>query len=190
MGRDGASLEVYCDMHTDGGGWTVFQRRQNGATDFYRGWNDYKNGFGDLNGNCWLGLDYISQLTAKQSSLRIELTNVKGRKAYAKYGKFQVGAEGTKYKLEVSGFSGNAGDSLTYHNNMPFTTKDRDNDGYRYNCAIQHKGAWWFNGCRHSDLNAMHPDKKSSPTTSMTWYHMDRERGTISFSEMKLRRIQ
>lgn len=33
----------------------VFQRRINGKTDFYRGWNEYENEFGDLNAEYWLG---------------------------------------------------------------------------------------------------------------------------------------
>ena len=32
----------------DGGGWLVVQRRASKDVDFYRGWNDYKYGFGDL----------------------------------------------------------------------------------------------------------------------------------------------
>ncbi|CAB4021381.1 Hypothetical predicted protein [Paramuricea clavata] len=71
---DLGSFHVRCDMQTDGGGWTVFQRRQDASVDFYRGWQDYKNSFGDLNGNFWLGLDRIHRLTKSgQNILRVDL---------------------------------------------------------------------------------------------------------------------
>ena len=65
---------VYCDMRPDGGGWNVFQRRQDGSVDFYRGWKDYKAGFGELTAEFWLGNDKIHRLTASRpSSLRVDL---------------------------------------------------------------------------------------------------------------------
>ena len=55
-------------METDGGGWIVIQRR-NASTrwvNFARGWVDYKNGFGDLDGEFWIGLQQIYELTNQQ----------------------------------------------------------------------------------------------------------------------------
>ena len=71
-------LQVYCDMETDGGGWTVLQRRQDGSEDFFRTWNDYTAGFGDLNGEFWLGLEAIHRLAPMQfdrsvTTLRVDL---------------------------------------------------------------------------------------------------------------------
>ncbi|XP_053386210.1 angiopoietin-1-like [Mercenaria mercenaria] len=134
---DKTVVPIYCDMATDNGGWTVFQRRQDGSVDFYRDWNDYKYGFGGLDGEFWLGNEYVNILTddGETHELRIDLEDHDGNRAYAKYSKFKVGSESTNYTLEVSGYSGDAGDSLfkpsnnyRIHNGMQFSTKDRDND--------------------------------------------------------------
>ncbi|KAL9967661.1 hypothetical protein ACROYT_G025941 [Oculina patagonica] len=157
------SFTVYCDMRTDGGGWTVFQRRQDGSVDFYRGWNDYKAGFGQLTAEFWLGNDKIHRLTASRpSSLRVEMEDWNGVKVYAKYGKFNIGNEQAQYRLEVGSYSGTAGDMLAYHNTMAFTTKDRDNDRDNGNCAVVWRGAWWYNDCgRRSNLNGQYLGNKN-----------------------------
>ena len=75
------TFQVYCDMDTDGGGWVVFQRRMDGTVDFYRNWADYLKGFGDLNGEFWLGLYKIHRLTqATNTTLRIDLADFEGEK--------------------------------------------------------------------------------------------------------------
>ena len=142
-------------METDGGGWTVFQRRQDGSVDFYRYWTDYENGFGNLTGEFWLGLGKINRLTKKQSNtLRVDLGDFDGNTSYAQYTTFSVGNSTTEYTLTVGGYSGTAGDDLAYQNGMKFATRDKDNDNWSSgNCAQQHHGAWWFNGCFNSHLN-------------------------------------
>ena len=93
---------------TPGRGWTIFQRRIDGSGDFYRDWIDYKNGFGDLNGEYWLGLDKIHRLSASgQNVLRVDLESFENETRYAIYGKFSVGNEGEKYVLSVGQYTGN-----------------------------------------------------------------------------------
>jgi len=142
---------AYCDM--ENGGWTVIQRRVDDTVDFYRDWIEYERGFGDPNGNFWLGLKSIHLLTLQSAELMVTIENFNGEVFKALYAFFSVGSAMTNYQLLVSGFSGTAADSLSYHNNMPFSTRDQDHDKNNRNCATTHHGAWWYNSCHHSNLN-------------------------------------
>ena len=94
-------------MTTSGGGWTVFQRRLDGSVDFYRGWQDYKHGFGDLKGEFWLGLDKIHRLTrVTKYVLRIDMGDSSGNTRYALYSSFAVSSEKSKYQLSLGTYSG------------------------------------------------------------------------------------
>ena len=84
----------------------MFQKRLDGSVDFYRDWDDYKRGFGILNGEFWLGLDKIHRLTKQQSRLRADLEDFSGKLAYAEYSFFGVGDEASKYKLRLGTYSG------------------------------------------------------------------------------------
>ena len=190
MNPDGRGFfNVYCDMRTDGGGWTVFQRRQDGSVDFYRGWNDYKSGFGQLTAEFWLGNDKIHRLTAaRPSTLRVELEDWNGVRVYAKYGKFNIGDEQAKYRLEVGSYSGTAGDSLAYHNNMAFSTKNRDNDSNESsNCAVSWTGAWWYKGCHYSNLNGKYLGNVKGSGAGVDWWYFKQHHLSLKFTEMKLR---
>ncbi|KAK3708277.1 hypothetical protein QZH41_005993 [Actinostola sp. cb2023] len=181
------AFQVYCDMKTDGGGWTVFQRRQDGSVDFYRDWQQYKTGFGNLNDEFWLGNDYIHRLTARTaSSLRVDVGDWGGTRKYAKYGSFSIGDESDKYRLSVGSHSGTAGDSLIHHDNMAFSTKDRDNDQASSNCAVEHTGAWWYNNCHNSNLNGKYVGNMVD-TKGVSWYHFHNNWLSLKTSEMKLR---
>eukprot|EP00112_Aurelia_sp_Birch-Aquarium-sp1_P020532 Seg5312.1 transcript_id=Seg5312.1/GoldUCD/mRNA.D3Y31 product=Ryncolin-2 protein_id=Seg5312.1/GoldUCD/D3Y31 len=184
-----APISVYCDMKTDGGGWTVIQRRVDGSTDFNRGWEEYQRGFGDRNRDFWLGLDAIHAMTARNVILRIDLTDIYGKKVFAEYKKFRVGSEESNYKLEISEYSGNATDAMKMHNGMSFTTKDRDNDKFNYNCAVNWKGGWWYNDCLEAHLNGLFTIGLSSRNNAeyMSWNTLNFERGDIFSCEMKLR---
>ena len=141
-------------METDGGEWTVFQRRMDGSVDFYRNWADYQQGFGNLSGEFWLGLDKIHRLTTTATELYVDMRDFEGNSAYAQYTSFSVGDSSSKYILTVSGYSGTAGDSLTSpYNGHKFSTRDQDNDADSRNCAQAFKGAWQYGNCHYSNLN-------------------------------------
>ena len=103
-------------MTTDGGGWTVFQRRVDGSVDFYQGWTEYKFGFGNLNGEFWLGNDNLHLIAAAgKMTLRFDLEDFDGNVVFAEYSIFKVADGSDKYRLSIGGYSGTAGDSMAYH---------------------------------------------------------------------------
>ena len=177
---------VLCDTFTDGGGWFVFQRRVTGDVNFYRGWKDYKQGFGSLDGDFWLGLDNIHAITnTGVFELRIDMI-YNGNFAFAHYDSFSVGDEESNYILQVGHYDGTAGESfIAKHNGMPFSTHDRDNDQYGQNCAVLYVGAWWYNSCHVSNLNGQWG---AGGNRGPRWNTLS---GTnaVSYSEMKARRI-
>ena len=193
----GKPFSVWCDMKNRGG-WTVFQRRRDGSENFYRGWADYENGFGNVKGEHWLGLKKVSCLTSVGvTKLRIDLIDFVGHSKFACYDHFHVGSPSTNYKLTIGGYQnwgiGAAGDSMTSHNlnGMPFSTHDRDNDkSSGTNCAVHHQGAWWHNACTHSNLNGLYLNGHSN-YRGVTWYYFNATASswlTLRYSDMKLRR--
>ena len=84
----------------------MVQKRLDGSVNFYRGWDDYKQGFGNLSGEFWLGLDKIHRLTRKLSKLRVDLEDFSGNTAFAQYNLFEVGGEGNQYRLSTGTYSG------------------------------------------------------------------------------------
>eukprot|EP00736_Rhodelphis_marinus_P000713 Rmarinus@m.19555 len=166
-------VSVWCDMETEGGGWTVIQSRVNDDTSFYRTWNDYEVGFGDPTTNIWIGLQNMHYLTnAGNAELRIEMTYA-GSQYYEHYSHFMVGTPGSYYQLTASGAYGTAGDSLTYHSGRLFSTYDADHDSYSYSCSSTFSGAWWYGACHHSNLNGLYlGGSHSSYADGVNWYHL------------------
>ncbi|XP_054483061.1 microfibril-associated glycoprotein 4-like [Anoplopoma fimbria] len=153
-----SAVQAYCDMKSEGGGWTVIQRRMDGSVNFYRPWDQYKLGFGSAVGEHWLGLDNIHYLTHnKKYELLVEMEDFDGKKVFARYSQFSVGAECDGFVLKVSGFTnGGAGDSLSYHSGQKFTTFDKDQDSNAENCAKRYLGAFWYNTCHSSNPNGVY----------------------------------
>ena len=194
-----SSISVYCDMKTDGGGWTVLLKRQDGSVDFYRNWTDYKSGFGNLEGEHWLGLDNMYLLTHQSSAppqLRVDLADWEGNTSFAKYDQFSVGAEDSDYTLSVSGYrsASTAGDSLTSHNGQRFSTPDRDNDmaitSPAAHCAVYYHGPWWHRYCYQSLLTGTYYTSggpRSSPPHGIIWSSWKGYHYSLRVAEMKIR---
>ncbi|KAL3885243.1 hypothetical protein ACJMK2_025331 [Sinanodonta woodiana] len=187
---DGRQQGIYvrCDMDTDGGGWTFIQRRVSGDVDFYRNWSDYKQGFGDLNGNFWVGNDNIHSITAQGNyQLRIDLSLLVTNKTYATYSSFKVGDENSGYFLTVGWYSGTAGDSFSYQSGAKFSTKDQDNDIYESNCAELYKGGWWYKSCHQSNLNGYYGSIAYGQ--GIHWLSFSGYYTSLVYTDMKVRKL-
>ncbi|XP_062611749.1 tenascin-like [Saccostrea cucullata] len=145
----GKPTTVYCKMK-DGYNWMVIFRRTIGDVPFNNVWSSYENGFGNKDGDHWIGLSIINHFTSSGwCRLRIEMEDVLSYVGYARYRTFLVGGASEGYKLTLSGYSGTAGfDAFSYHNNMKFSTKDNDNDeSATTNCALEYGHPWWNRDC-------------------------------------------
>ena len=194
---------VYCDQTTQGGGWTVFQRRQDGLVDFNRNWNDYKHGFGNLEGEFWFGNDNIYDLTKpsfspKKSQLLINMRMKEQNDTvvYVKYNTFEITDEVSKYILKINGLSGNVKklNEMDYNNNRKFTTFDNDNGRRNFgnggsDCASKTKyggsGGWWYGQCSSVFLNGQYKFTKKNGEIFWDW---DMTKVQPEHVEMKMRR--
>uniref|UniRef100_A0A182YTV1 Fibrinogen C-terminal domain-containing protein n=1 Tax=Biomphalaria glabrata TaxID=6526 RepID=A0A182YTV1_BIOGL len=181
-----SGLKVMCDTKTDGGGWIIFQRRINGEVDFYRGWKEYRDGFGDYAiGEFYLGNEYISKLTSTRNfDLRIDF-KFNHKTYFVEFSDFRILNETNNYQLKIGKYKGNTSDDFSYHNNMKFSSFDRDNDVDTRNCALQYTGAWWYNSCHFSNLNGQWGSKEYSKGAN--WESITGYGASVSFVEMKIR---
>ncbi|XP_036094232.1 tenascin-X isoform X3 [Rousettus aegyptiacus] len=178
-------LNVFCDMETDGGGWLVFQRRMDGHTDFWRDWEDYAHGFGNISGEFWLGNEALHSLTKTGDySMRVDL-RAGDEAVFAQYDSFRVDSAADYYRLHLEGYHGTAGDSMSYHSGSVFSARDRDPNNLLISCAVSYRGAWWYRNCHYANLNGLYGSTVDHQGVS--WYHWKGFEFSVPFTEMKLR---
>ena len=175
----------------DEGDWIVILRRVDGEFDFpNRQWADYKHGFGDKEKSFWLGLKHIRQLTKdKPVKLKVILKDWEGQMKYALYERFNVSREGDGYRLFVDGYSGDAGDSLDFHNGHRFSTKDRDEDAWpSLSCSHEYNGAWWYGYCSRSQLTGRYYAEGESVRShqGIFWHHWKGRYYSYKYAEMMI----
>ncbi|XP_059180739.1 microfibril-associated glycoprotein 4-like [Centropristis striata] len=189
-----SAVQVFCDMDSLGGRWTVFQRRMDGTVNFYRGWDHYKVGFGSAAGEYWLGLEALFHLTLrKKYELLVDMEDFSGNKVFARYSSFAIDPESYGYTLHVSGFTdGGAGDSLSFHNGQKFTTFDKDQDHYPGNCAKVDLGAFWHNNCHRTNPNGVYRwgADDTIEWAAVIWYHWKGKNYSLKTISMKIRPVQ
>ncbi|XP_055536759.1 fibrinogen-like protein A [Wyeomyia smithii] len=191
----GSIFSVLCDQEYEQGGWIVVQNRFNGSVDFYRGWKEYRNGFGNLNGEFWLGLDKLHSLTyAAPYELHVLLEDFENKTVVAKYSRFAIGNENESYALTKLGeYSGNAGDGLNYHRDARFSTMDMNHDLPGNNGAIDWTGGWWYRRGHHSNLNGQYlkgaVDNTKYHGKGMTWNPFRGYDYSLKGSRMMIKRI-
>uniref|UniRef100_A0A0K8RK19 Putative ficolin/ixoderin n=1 Tax=Ixodes ricinus TaxID=34613 RepID=A0A0K8RK19_IXORI len=192
-----------CDMDTDGGGWTIIQRRswdEEGEDKFEKSEKEYEKGFYGGVSSYWIGNENIHALTSHPSNeqaLRIELTKQNNKRIIVNYGKFKVGSKNDGYMLTYDDYwspNGTEYDGLAFHNRTKFSVM-KQNDRVDSCSKSRRSGGWWYPpfGCLFSNLNGR-KFKSGVPQNNMghgiTWYKigdMSSFRDVYESVEMKVR---
>uniref|UniRef100_A0A182N105 Fibrinogen C-terminal domain-containing protein n=1 Tax=Anopheles dirus TaxID=7168 RepID=A0A182N105_9DIPT len=189
----GDPLEVYCDQDYEDGGWIVIQNRFDGFVNFNRSWEKYRDGFGDIGTEYWLGLDAIHRLTvAVPHEIAFVAESFRGERRWARYSLYEVAGETDRYRLQKLGvYSGTLGDEFTYNKGMEFSTYDQDHDQYAdVNCALRTAAGWWHRSCTRINLNGMYGNESGVRFAYwLDWLHLQGlKRTRIMIREIKKRR--
>ncbi|XP_067940764.1 protein scabrous-like [Watersipora subatra] len=167
------AVKLLCDIDLDAErGWTVIQQRRSGLQSFNQNWTSYRNGFGsvDSDGEFWIGNEVLHGLTSSNNyTVRFDMWTINGTYIYAVYDQFRVFSEAEGYKMEASGYSGNATDSLQHSSDMSFSTPDVDNDLSSTHCAQFYTAGWWYKHCQYCNLNGRH-------TVGIIWFNHESDR--------------
>ncbi|XP_038152225.1 angiopoietin-2a [Cyprinodon tularosa] len=184
-------VKAFCDMETEGGGWTVLQKRFEGHVDFHRTWQEYKKGFGEPSGEYWLGNEFVSKLTSQKTyKLRIKLSDWEGNSAFSQYDQFSLDGEAQNYRIHLKGYTGTAGKiSSIGQPGSDFSTKDADNDKCVCKCSQLTTGGWWFDACGPSNLNGIYYQngQNSNRFNGIKWYYWKGSGYSLKSTTMMIR---
>ncbi|CAI5777023.1 Fibrinogen C-terminal domain-containing protein [Podarcis lilfordi] len=151
--RGSEPFNVYCEIKAESA-WTVIQNRSDGSLDFNQTWENYIHGFGNLDGEFWLGLQKIYSIVNQGDHiLRIELEDSRANQRYIEY-TFTMGGSETDYTALLSRITGNIPNVLPEQKEVKFSTKDHNSNTERkVNCPENNSGGWWHTACEETNLN-------------------------------------
>ncbi|XP_046547391.1 fibrinogen-like protein 1 [Haliotis rubra] len=171
-------FQVWCRMNH--GGNTFVQRRKDGSTNFNRSWQEYKEGFGDLSKDFWLGNEQISYITNGRSHQFVFLIKDEGsnKTRHRVYRYFTLSQDGMytmryQYTFGHNDPLAHGGDCLGELKGQPFSTYDQDPDDSPLNCAQEHQSGFWFKNCTPCNPNGVwsdtHAMKRARVPEEMFW---------------------
>ena len=158
----------------------VQRRRAPFDLSFNRTWNDYKNGFGDVSGEFWLGLEKLYRITnqpyVKYSILDMKLTS--GASYYYECNNFYIAGEKELYKIVSIGTA--TANTARYFLIVGhrFATRDKD---VNLKCGANYNGFWYHSTMCTSYLYVAF--NKKTPI----WYRIT---GSVEYTEIKIRPVE
>ncbi|XP_066923021.1 angiopoietin-1-like [Clytia hemisphaerica] len=156
-------FKVYCGLYSSAS-WTMIEKRHDGSVNFTRLWQEYKDGFGDLSGEFYLGNENIHLLTKdREMMIYLQLYAFDGTKYAVGLNGFSIQNEANKYKLKSGTYNFGSTDLANAWrdlNGNRFSTADNDNDA---GCAAKWKAGWWFRSCGSTMLHGPYSGTQNIP---------------------------